>query len=424
MRTTVLTSGLAAIALLAVATGCASSPPMPVPSPSASVKAFAPGDGVLRIGTLMPNKNADLKAQARAEIAAVERAVTDANRLGGFNGVPIETFHKDSGALNTKEPEAAFDALVADGVDVVIGPADADLVSRLAPKAADAGVLLISPTAHITTAEQDANADFGAAVVTLGPSAAGQAEAIAASIGDAGGGAVAYLHDADDAGLGEALSDAILGTGNPRDRPWYPAVGTMADDVVLGADPAVAAKEAAASSPDVVVVSASDPVPVTEALMEAGVAPEAIWIAARDFGASTSYPSALAGVTAVERGAYADDGFRAIVRQSDPSVREYSFAPEAYDATAIAILAATVAHNDTGVAIAATLQDVANVGYPCTSIGACLAVIADGQDINYLGVSGAVDVTARGNVRVGSYTIARIDGHGVPVPLAALEKVG
>jgi branched-chain amino acid transport system substrate-binding protein len=424
MRTTVLTSGLAAIALLVVVTGCSSSPAMPVPSATASVEALPPGDGVLRIGTLMPNKDADHKGQARAEIAAVERAVADANRLGGFNGVPIETFHKDTAALNTKEPEAAFDALVARGVDVVIGPADADLVSRLAPKAADAGVLLISPTAFISAADQAVNADVGAHVVTLGPSAAGQAEAIASSIAEAGGGAVAYVHDEDDTGLGAALSDAILGTGSPRERPWYPTVGTIADDVVIGADPASAAKEATASSPDVVVISAADPVPLAEALLATGLAPKDIWIAARDFGASTSFPSALAGVTTVERGAYADDGFQAIVRQSDPSVREYAFAPEAYDATAIAILSATVAHNDTGAAISATLQEVTNVGYPCTSIGACLAVISDGQDINYIGLSGAVDVTARGNVRVGSYTITRIDAHGTPVPLAALEKVG
>jgi branched-chain amino acid transport system substrate-binding protein len=426
MRTTVLTSGLLSIAVLLTVSGCGASSPTPVPSPSATVVSLPTGDGVLRIGSLLPNKDSAKKARARAEVAAIELAVTEANRLGGFNGVPIETFHLNAGDLSTTAPEKAFDSLVASGVDVVIGPDDADLIARLAPRAAAAGVVLLSPTAHVSTAELVADADTGAHIVTLAPSKDGEAIVIASSIAASGGGSVVYLHDAEDGGFGDALTEAILGTGSPRDRPWYPAVGTMGGDVIAAADPAATAASVVALSPAAVVVSVADPTPVLEALVAAGVAPDQLWLSSADTEATRSQvtlSSDLAGVTGVEIGAPADPGFRALMKQSDPAVRAFAFAPEAYDATVLTIVAASVATSDAGDAIAATLQQVANVGYPCTSLGACLAVNSDGQDVNYVGVSGPVDLSALGNVLSGSYTLLRINDRGAFVDVSADEKV-
>jgi hypothetical protein len=237
---------------------------------------------------------------------------------------------------------------------------------------------------------------------------------------------VVYLHDADDGGFGAALTEAILGTGNPRDRPWFPTVGTMGGDVVAAADPVASATSVVALSPDAVVVSVADPKPTLDALVAAGVLPNQIWLSSDDTGTTSaplSLSSDLAGVTGVEIGASVDPGFRALVQQSDPAVRDYAFAPEAYDATVLTILAATVATSDAGDAIAATLQKVANVGYPCTSLGACLSVNSDGQDVNYVGVSGPVDLSALGNVLTGSYTLVRANDRGKFVEITKDEKV-
>ena len=64
----------------------------------------------------------------------------------------------------------------------------------------------------------------------------------------------------------------------------------------------------------------------------------------------------------------------------------------------LAVLAAIVAQDDAGEAIAGTLYDVSKGGVKCLNFAECLEVLKTTNDIDYDGVSGPVNFTPEGNV--------------------------
>ncbi len=83
---------------------------------------------------------------------------------------------------------------------------------------------------------------------------------------------------------------------------------------------------------------------------------------------------------------------------------------EAYDATMLAALAAIVAQDDAGEAIAGSLYDVSKNGVKCLSFAECLDVLATTNDIDYDGVSGPVNFTPDGNVEPAFWGYYTYDG--------------
>ena len=162
-----------ALAVALVLSGCGVvAPEIVAPSPSPT---YAPtGDGILRIGTILPST-------ATAQVAGVEAAVREINEQGGVGGKPVELFHRTSGDAATETAEASLADLVAKGVDIVIGPASSELAERLAVPAAAAGVPLVSPSATGLGAIDDSGLLFSTAI----PGSA-QSAAIAAELAEAG----------------------------------------------------------------------------------------------------------------------------------------------------------------------------------------------------------------------------------------------
>ncbi|MDP3208861.1 MAG: ABC transporter substrate-binding protein, partial [Rhodoglobus sp.] len=112
------------IGLLALLAACAAPEPISTPTPTATL---APsGDGVLRIGTLIPTSGTFAFLGA-AQAAGVETAIKEINDAGGVNGSPVEVFHRDSGDATTTKVEESMADLVAKAVDVVIGPSSSAL---------------------------------------------------------------------------------------------------------------------------------------------------------------------------------------------------------------------------------------------------------------------------------------------------------
>lgn len=128
---------------------CAPSGPRvtPVAEPNASPPPVAPapsGDGVLRIATLLPTAD-DLAGTAPAQIAAVDTAVRDLNTMQGVRGAPVEVLHRSAGGAEGERLDQGLADLIARGVDVVIGPADAALLDRMLPLTEEAGIVLLAP---------------------------------------------------------------------------------------------------------------------------------------------------------------------------------------------------------------------------------------------------------------------------------------
>lgn len=104
-------------------------------------------------------------------------------------------------------------------------------------------------------------------------------------------------------------------------------------------------------------------------------------------------------------GAAFDAAYRARLSE-DPFV----FTPHSFDAIAVTCLAAARAGENSGAAIAANIRSVANAGgldVGIGNLGEGLAAAAAGDDVNYSGVSGAVEFNADGDPfgPVGTWTI-------------------
>ena len=373
--------------------GC-SAAPSPDPTPEARVSATPAGDGVLRIGTLLPRSGA-FAFLGGAPTAAVAVAISDINAAGGVNGKPVELLTGDSGDTTSTAAETSFADLVKKGADVVIGPTSSVLASRLIPSAVAANVPLISPAA--TYPDLSTAKDNGLFFRTI-PAFGSQGTALGAALSAKGPVSAALVYVTDD--LSKSLVEpfrtgmAAAGSTVSIEQP----VPSAATDVSQEIAAVVAAK------PDVVVLSSAyGTFDLTKTLIAkligAGFSGAKLWLTTQNTGDySQAFPNGtLSGVNGIIEGAQPDDAFIGRLKAVDGSLGTFRYAPEAYDATILAALAAAVARDDSGLAVARALGDVSRVGIKCTSYAECLTVIAAGDEIDYDGLSGEIAFTSQGD---------------------------
>jgi branched-chain amino acid transport system substrate-binding protein len=113
----------------------------------------------------------------------------------------------------------------------------------------------------------------------------------------------------------------------------------------------------------------------------------------------------LAGVNGILEGADSSPAFQNAVKAVDPTVSSFQYAPEAYDATILVALAATLAHDDRGLRVAAHLRAASVGGIKCTSYAECLDVLETEPAIDYDGISGSLNLDAAGDPTSGTYGI-------------------
>ncbi|WP_445637087.1 Amino acid ABC transporter substrate-binding protein [Nostoc sp. DSM 114161] len=96
------------------------------------------------------------------------------------------------------------------------------------------------------------------------------------------------------------------------------------------------------------------------------------------------------------------------------------FAPQSWDAAALLVLAAQAAKENTGPGIAKHIREVADgPGTEVTDVCEGLKLLQKGQDINYQGASGNVDVDANGDV-IGVYDVWSVGDDG---KIKVIDKV-
>ena len=86
-----------------------------------------------------------------------------------------------------------------------------------------------------------------------------------------------------------------------------------------------------------------------------------------------------------------------------------NFAGQAYDCIVLLALAAQIAGSVDGDAILAAFGGITEGGTECRSYAECATLIAAGQDIDYVGVSGPLNFNAAGDPTVGSYGVFRFE---------------
>ncbi|HUG51382.1 MAG TPA: ABC transporter substrate-binding protein, partial [Terrimesophilobacter sp.] len=328
------TLGLAAafVAISFACVSCTSSPPSrsPAASPSpsatsATASPLAPGDGVLRIGTLLPTTGASAFI-APAQAAGVELAVREINEAGGVLGVPVEVFHRDSGDSSGTMLETSFADLLAKKTDVLIGPSSSVLVARLLPKTIEAKIPVISPAAAGIALSASANAGWFFRTI---PSAALQSAALADAVAKAGAKKLAIIafDDATGGAVTQKLASAMEEAG-----------GTLVAQQSFGADtkdlaPIVAAIAKAAPQA-VALVSPFSATAQNQALISAlsaaGLGGAKLWLTSGNLADySQALPAGLLkDVNGILEGAAPDAAFTKRVLSAGPAVTDYQYAAE------------------------------------------------------------------------------------------------
>lgn len=394
----VIAPTVAGVVVTLALSGCGSGVVMPTPTPSPTYTAT--GDGVLTIGSMFPTSGT-FSFIGAGQVAGVETAIREINEAGGVNGKPVVVYHRNSGDTTTETAEASFADLLTKATDVVIGPSSSALTARLVTPAVTAGVPLISPAATLPSLT---DLDDSGLVFRTIDSYQGQGAVLASAMADADVKSVAYVYVDDEAGnaLLAELTAATELEGLTLDyEKAFSAKATAFEGIV--------AKLTKAEPDAIVIASPADASAATKALVAALTTAKLggakLWLTSQNLADYSQVLPAgtLDKANGVLEGATPDAAFIARLKQADPSLGTFRYAEEAYDATIMAALAATLAGDDGGPAIARLLLAVSTGGIKCTSYGECLDVLKTESDIDYDGISGPVNFTAEGDVTSASW---------------------
>ena len=169
------------------------------------------GDGVLKIGTLLP-ETGNLAFLGPPEFAGVEFAIEEINAAGGVLGNPVEYSQGDSGDTTTDTATVTATRLLGESVDAIIGAASSGVTFTVVDQITSAGVTMFSP-ANTAAALSD-YADNGL-YFRNAPSDAMQG-AIVSELVSEDGNASAYVLNLDDAygnGIAAIAAELLAASG-------------------------------------------------------------------------------------------------------------------------------------------------------------------------------------------------------------------
>jgi ABC-type branched-subunit amino acid transport system substrate-binding protein len=378
---------------------------------SSSASSSAPakqGDGVLTVGTLLP-QTGDLAFLGPPEFAGVGTAINDINAAGGYNGKDVVQVKADSGDGTPDIAGAQTDKLLDANADVVVGAASSSVSLSVIDKITGAGVVEFSP-ANTSTVFDDAKTDPKNLYFRTAPSDVLQGAVLANQIIEDGKTNIAILARQD--AYGEALARETTkgikaGGGNVVATKLYSADATNFTAEVNG----VAAKK-----PDAIVLISFDEVTkLIPQMIAKGIGPknQQIYFVDGDtkqFGSTHTFPKGtLDGVKATYPGAELTSDFKPRMLKTDPKLTDFTYGPESYDATMLTVLAAMEAKSDDPTTFAPHIVTVSKDGTQCSSFKDCAALLKKGEDIDYQGVSGPCDMGPTGSPTKATIGIFKYD---------------
>jgi neutral amino acid transport system substrate-binding protein len=380
------------------------------------------GDGEgLKLGTLLP-ATGDLASVGQPMIAAIPMMIDTINACGGVNGKPV-TLAREDDQTDPSAGNAAMTKLAeVDKVGGVVG-SFASSVSQAAVDVAKRNkVMLISPGSTSPEFTKRAkNGDFSGYWSRTAPPDTYQARALAKLASEKGFKKVSTIAINNDYGIGfeQEFIEAFTkfgGTVVNADKPTrYDPKATTFD---------TEAKAAFAGDPEAVIailypdtgsillktayqqglmdgvqLMLTDGVKSDEFASQVGKKPDGKFIID---GAIGTVPGA---------DGKALDAF-AKVWQAEKNEAPPAYAPQAWDATALLALAAEASKGNTGEGISTHLRAVAGEGgTEVSDVCEGLKLLREGQDINYQGASGNVDIDEYGDV-LGVYDVWQVQTDG------------
>ncbi|BDI23823.1 ABC transporter substrate-binding protein [Herbiconiux sp. L3-i23] len=350
----------------------------------------ATGDGVFSVGTILP-ATGNLAFLGPPEVAGVKAAIADIEATGEEFPFTVELNERDSGDTTTDIATQSAGELVDVGADIVVGAASSGVSFTFIDQLVDAGIVQISPantSPDFTTYEDDGY------YWRTAPSDVLQGRVLGNLI--VGDGAenvgIIYINDPYGIGLTDNATEAIESAGGTVTAavPYNPGDTVFTSQV----------DEVLATQPDAVAVIAFEETAsiIPELVNTQGFPGSGVYFV--DGNLSNSYefqPGTLAGAKGTLPGNPADETFQAKLLEIDPALTDFSYAPESYDAVIVAALAAAQAGDDSGASIRDNLMSVTTEGTECTTFADCLALINEGEDIDYNGISGPIEFDENGD---------------------------
>jgi neutral amino acid transport system substrate-binding protein len=397
-------------------------------APVGSTPTTTNGQG-LKIGSLLPTTG-DLSSIGQQMVPAVPLLVETVNACGGVNGQPVTLVAVD----DQTDPRAGAAGMTklatVDQVAGVVGSFASSVSTAAVSIAAQNKVMLISPgsTSPVFTEQAKQNKYNGFWARTVPPDSY-QGPALASLANQKGFKRVSTLVINNDYGVGfekafveafEKLGGTVVNKNNPV--RYDPKATTFETE----------ASAAFAGKPDAVlgVFYVETGSLLLKSAYQQGLM-EGVQVMLTDGMKSDDFPEQV-GKT--NNGTYIASGVIGTVPGSDGQALETftklweskrggspgEFAPQAWDAAALLVLAAQAAKENTGVGIASNIREVSNApGTEVTDVCEGLKLLQQGQDINYQGASGNVDIDENGDV-VGVYNVWQVGDDG---KIKTIDKV-
>ncbi len=343
-------------------------------------------------------------------------------------GVSVIFAERDS-ACSLDTAERSFSQLIDEGVHGIIGAGCSSVSLGLLDEINEHEMVMISPVSSspvLTTEPTSGNGFF----FRSKPSDAFRAVVIAKAIAEDGGAdsvAVIYIDDAYGNALKDALMESVGGSSRITEIPYSPEAAAS--------EYAEAARQAGSSNPDAIVILplGAERTDVIAALITAGTGPSQT----RIYLAGATPPNLDASVRnllEISGNQVQVEGIKGITtsfpENLDFTRRIMEFAPEigcpscprhAYDATVIMVLAALSAQTVEPSEYVNEISDVTRDGEKCQSFSDCLDLVVEGKDIDYDGVSGAIELDDAGDPTEGIYEISRYNTDGIPVKVGNIS---
>jgi neutral amino acid transport system substrate-binding protein len=391
--------------------------------------AAATGDEGLKLGALLP-VTGDLAAIGQNMPEAATLAVDTINACGGVNGKPV-TLVKEDDQTDPAAGAAAMTKLAeVDKVAGVVGSFASSVSGAAVDVAVKNKIMLVSPgsTSPVFT-DRAKKGDFQGFWARTAPPDTYQAQALAALAKKKGFQNVGTVVINNDYGVGfeqefvtafEKLGGKITDRDNPvRYDPKAPTLDSEAAAAFANQPDAVAA--VLYTETGSLLLQAAYKQGLTKGvtvLLTDGVYSEDF---TKQVGKGTDGKSIIAGALGTVPGADGQALAAFTTLWKEKTGKDVTaFVPHTWDAAILLMLAAEAAKANTGEGIQSKIREVANapgteVSDPCQAI----EMIRKGEDINYQGASGNVDIDENGDV-IGSYDVWTVNDDG---SIKVIDKV-
>ena len=350
-------------------------------------------DLTLKIGTILPQSGAQAHL-GPPEKAGVALAVKDINATG--LGITVEAVYRDSGDTQPDTATASVTDLLAQDVSAIVDAASSGVSTAVIDQITAAGVVQFSP---VNTSAAFTDYDDKGLYWRTAPSDVRQGEVLGNQIAADGVRflGLIVLNDPYGTSLAEYTTAAFEAAGG----------AVVATSLFNEGDSDFAAQiaEVTAANPDAIALITFDQAKViVPALVGFGYPGDRLYFvdgSLADF--SADFPSGLITGSKGTRpgldvGTLGD--FTDRLLEVDPTLTDYSFAAESYDAVMLIALAAYAANDVSGRSIAGYLRQVSGGtgdGEKVTGFASAAEALTNGEQIDYDGFSGPITFDENGD---------------------------